>query len=339
MPLTLCERKLTMRINTVTGPIDSSQLGKTLMHEHILIANHTMCRICPDWYNRSELIDYAVRMINRVKEHGVKTIVDMTPFQLGRDAYVLKEVAERAEINIIACSGYYWYEDVCLVDKSPEFLADIMIRDIEKGMEGSEIRPGVIKACTDRYGFSDFNLRYLKATVIAHKATGLPISTHTNCRFGRQGIGQLDYFEAEGVDLSRVLIGHMGDVFDLDYVTKVADRAGFIGLDRFGVSTHYSGFIPEDERLALAQKLIDMGYADKLVFSHDVSCFIDNLDDRSGMGNLWEYTKTYDLETHPFQFDYVDRNVLPVLMENGVSKAQIDQIMVGSPRRFFEKTL
>lgn len=327
-----------MKVNTVTGPIDSSELGVTLMHEHILIANPTMCRICPDWYERTPFIAYAVQMINRAKKHGLKTIVDMTAFQLGRDVSVLKEVAEKAEINIIACTGYYWYEDVCLIDKSEEFLAEIIIRDIEKGMEGSGIKPAVIKACTDRWGFSEFNLRYLKAAAIASKATGLPISTHTNSHFGKQGIGQLDEFEKMGVDLNNVLIGHMGDMDDIEYVTAVAERAGFIGLDRFGLDTHYKSNITSVQRAELAKKLIDTGYLDKLTFSHDVSCFIDNLDDRRGLGSTWEITKKYDLDTHQFQFDYLFRNTLPLLRQMGVSEEQIDRIMIDNPRRFFERT-
>lgn len=324
-----------MTINTVAGPLDTRDLGKTLMHEHILIANPTMCRVCPDWYERDGFVDYAVRMIKRAKEHGVNTIVDMTCFQLGRDADVLLEVSEKAEINIIACTGYYWYEDVCLIDKSPKYLAEIMINDIEKGMQGTSMKPAVIKACTGAPGMTEFAYRYLEASVMAHKATGLPISTHTHFR---QGVDQVEYFERMGVDMDCVLIGHMGDTTDLQYIASVMDRCGFIGLDRFCISNHYSGFISDEAKIGVVKKLIDRGDIEKLCFSHDVSCLIDNWDDRRGMGNIWQEVKKIDLERHPFQFDSIDRFILPEMTRRGIGAEQIDTIMVENPRRFFETT-
>ena len=99
-----------MKVNTVLGPIDTKKLGKTLMHEHILCANWTARMNYPDWLNRKELIDMAVSMLKRLKDCGFDTIVDGTPPALGRDVSVLKEVSEKAEINIIASTGFYWYE-------------------------------------------------------------------------------------------------------------------------------------------------------------------------------------------------------------------------------------
>lgn len=328
-----------MKINTVLGLIDTSELGPTLMHEHILIASPTMCRVCPDWYDRTYLIDYAVRMLKRVKAHGLRTIVDMTAFQLGRDVSLLCEVAEKAEINIIACTGYYWYDDACLVDKSPEYLAEIMIRDIEKGMEGGSAKAGVIKACTDKFGLSPFTKRYLKAACIAHKATGVPISTHTNCHYGPQGKEQQEFFESEGVDLRNVLIGHMGDLNDIDYASGVASRGSFICLDRFGVSDLCPGYIEDEFRCNLAAKLFKSGWEDHVVFSHDASCFID-FSGREMMGSPWEYTSSYtrgfDLENHCFQFDLLFRRILPWLRERGVTERQLNKALITNPRRFFE---
>ena len=324
-----------MKINTVTGPIDTADLGKTLMHEHILCANHTMVKICPNWYEREPFVDYAVRMIQRAKVHGVKTIVDMTCFQLGRDASILREVAEKAEINLIACSGYYWFPDMCLIDKSAEYLAEIMINDIEKGMEGTDMKPGVIKACTGFQGMDDYAYRYLKAAAIAHKATGLPISTHTTYR---QGIDQVKFFEEHGVDMSCVLIGHMGDTEDLDYITSVLDRCGFIGFDRFCIGGLYDGYTSDEVKIGLVEKLAARGDLEKLTFSHDCSCLIDNWDDRKGMGNIWQEVKKIDLEKHKFQFDCIVRFVLPEMLRRGFTQQQIDTIMVDNPRRFFEKT-
>jgi phosphotriesterase-related protein len=182
---------------------------------------------------------------------------------------------------------------------------------------------------------TEFAYRYLEATVIAHKATGLPITTHTHFR---QGVDQVEYFEQRGVDMDCVLIGHMGDTDDLGYITSVMDRCGFIGLDRFCIAKFYNNFISDEVKMNVVKNLIDRGNVSKLCLSHDVCCLIDNWEERRGLGNIWKEVKKFDLETHPFQFDSIDRFILPGLKKRGVTDEQIDTMMVENPRRFFETT-
>ena len=101
-----------MKINTVLGEIDSKDIGRCLMHEHVLCANWTAIMNYPGWINREEVIDLAVRMLKRVKRYGFQTFVDGTVPGLGRDVSILKEVSEKAEMNIIAATGQYWFEEV-----------------------------------------------------------------------------------------------------------------------------------------------------------------------------------------------------------------------------------
>lgn len=323
-----------MNIQGVLGPIKTEDLGYTLMHEHILAANHTMRKVWPEWYNHEQFLEFAVRMIARAKAQGVKTLVDMTPFQLGRDIHVIREVAEKAEINVIACTGYHYFEDLCLVDKGSGFLAERLILDIEKGIEDTDSKAGIIKCSTDRAGITDFTRRIMMAAVIAHKATGAPISTHTASM--QNAIDQMDFFEAEGVDLGKVIIGHIGDIDDVGFLESVADRGCFIGHDRFGVDTRHPDMLSSAKRAENVVQLWKDGYLGKVVFSHDASCYLDYWEGRENMGNPWETTRNTDLETWQFQFDYISRHTLPLLRDAGMTDAEINTILVDTPRRIFE---
>ncbi|HWQ75890.1 MAG TPA: amidohydrolase family protein, partial [Syntrophomonas sp.] len=322
-----------MKINSLTGPIDTRDLGYTLMHEHILIANHTMRKVCPDWLNRQQFVEYAVKYIKRAKAHGVKTIVDMTTFQLGRDVDIMKEVAEKAEIQVIACTGFHWFEELCLMDKSVDYMAEILINDIEKGMEGTDIKASVIKACTDKFGINEYNSRLLKASAIAQKATGVPISTHA-C--GSLGYDQTLFFEQEGIDMHKLIIGHVGDTDDLDFLKKIARKGCYLGLDRFGVDTRHPEMLSLEKRINTTLSLCEDGFIKSLVLSHDASCLIDYWEGQSNLRSPWELTYKTNLDEFKFQFDYISRFVLPELKNGGMTDDQINEMLIETPRRIFE---
>ncbi|MDO4269455.1 MAG: hypothetical protein Q4C72_00905 [Eubacteriales bacterium] len=324
----------TMKVNSVSGQIDTKDLGRTLMHEHIIAANHTMCRMFPDWYDHDEFIDRACRLIARAKRSGVRTIVDMTPFQLGRDARVLREVAEKAEMQIIACTGYHWFEDLCLIDKGSEFLAERLIKDIEVGMEGTDIKASLIKCATDRPGMSDFAKRLLKAAVIAHKATGAPLSTHTASPQG--AAEQMAFFEAEGVDPKRVIIGHVGDTDDVSFLESVARRGFNIGHDRFGVDRRHPNMLSSEKRAETVAALCRAGYLKQIVMSHDAACFLDYWEGRENMGNPWQSTRQSDPEKIEFQFAFICETAAGWLKQMGLTQRELDTILIDTPRRIFE---
>jgi phosphotriesterase-related protein len=84
---------------------------------------------------------------------------------------------------------------------------------------------------------------------------------------------QQDVFEEEGVDLSRVVIGHSGDSDDIEYLTSIIKRGSYIGMDRFGLDV----FLPTEKRVETVVKLCELGHADRMVASHDTNCFMDTI--------------------------------------------------------------
>jgi len=308
-------------IQGVCGPIDTGELGFTLMHEHVIVASLAMRKAFPDWMDREQTVERAVRELRAVQERGVRTLVDLTPINLGRDVALIREVAERAEMQIVAATGFYWTEEPWMEAWDHETLTRYLVRDLEQGIQGTPIRAGIIKCATDRQGVTDLNRKLLEVTARAHRRSGAPISTHTSVAH-RTGLAQQDVFEAEGVDLARVVIGHCGDSEDLDYLEQILRRGSTLGMDRFGIDI----ILPTKQRVATIAELCKRGFAGQLVLSHDASCHIDF------------FPRELVKKTVPhWNFLHIPNDVVPALADAGVSDAQIEQMTSGNPRRIFER--
>jgi phosphotriesterase-related protein len=308
-------------VNGVLGPIEARDLGFTLMHEHILVANWSMRHCFPDYVDEEKLIRGAIGEMGALRERGVRTMVDLTPINLGRDVRVIREVAEKTGIQLIAATGFYWTEEPWMDAWDAEALAEYLIREVREGIEGTDTRAGIIKCATDRLGVTPFNKKLLQATARAHRLTGVPISTHTDVS-NRSGLAQQDVFEECGVDLRRVVIGHCGDSEDISYLESILKRGSTIGMDRNGIDL----ILPTKQRVATIAELCRLGWEDQMVLSHDASCFID-----------W-FPKPLVEQTLPdWNYRCVSDVVIPALRESGVSEQQIRSMTVENPRRIFEQ--
>ena len=308
-------------VQGVLGPIDTADLGFTLMHEHVLVANWAMRQCYPDYVDTERVVERATAEMLAARERGVKSFVDLTALNLGRDIDVIRRVAEGAGAQIVAATGFYWTEEPWLEAWEPDDLAAYQIRDIEEGIQGTEARAGVIKCATDRLGLTELNKKLLQAAARAHRATGTPISTHTSVEHAT-GAAQQDVFEEEGVDLSRVVIGHCGDTQDLDYLESILRRGSLIGMDRFGLDM----ILPTKQRVSTVAELCRRGWAGSMVLSHDCCCHID-----------WFPEELIAQAAPRWNFRHIPDDVLPALREEGVSEEQIRQMTVDNPRRLFEQ--
>jgi phosphotriesterase-related protein len=303
------------KVNGVLGPIDADELGFTLMHEHILIANWSMRQSFADWLDLDAHAERATGEVRSARALGVKTIVDLTPINLGRDIHVIREVAERAEAQVIAATGFYYHEEPWMAGWEADRLVEFLLRDIERGIQGTDSKAGIIKAATAEAGVTRANKKTLQVAARLQKASGVPISTHTTPA-NRSGLAQQDVFEEEGVDLSRVVIGHCGDTADLDYLETVLRRGSSIGMDRFGLDM----ILPMKERVVTIAELCRRGWAERMVLSHDACCHIDFFPPGLPMPPKWNYR-------------HICEDVIPALREEGVPEAQIRAMTVDNPRR------
>ncbi len=309
-------------IQTATGAIETATLGFTLMHEHIYVLSEGVIANFPSLWDREARIVQAVAALAEAKAHGVSTIVDLTVLGLGRDAPLTREVSRQSGVNVIVATGLYTYDELphYFVYRDIDHMADLFVRDIEHGIQNTDIRAGILKVATDEKGLTPGVEKVVRAVARAHRLTGAPISTHTHAATER-GLDQQRIFTEEGVDLSRVVIGHSGDTEDIAYLEKLMAAGSYIGMDRFGVDS----FMPTDKRVAVIAKLCERGHASKIVLSHDTSCYID-----------WYPEERLKQALPRWHFLHISDEVVPALLAAGVSEDQIRAMTIDNPRRIFE---
>lgn len=298
------------------------------MHEHIFIIDPDVWLNYPsEWESEEKQVANAVARLNDLKARGVDSIVDLTVVGLGRFIPRIAKVAQKTQLNIIFATGIYTYRDAPFFFRlrvpppgTVDIMTEMFIRDIQNGVSDTGLRAGILKCATDEHGVTKDIERILRAVAQAHRQTGVPISTHTHAH-GKVGLDQQRIFREEGVDLARVVIGHCGDSTDLDYLEQLVGAGSYIGMDRFGVDT----ILPFEDRVNTVAQMCKRGHAKSMVLSHDAACHIDWVDDAIRPVFLpdWHYA-------------HIHQHVLPALREGGVTEEQIDDMLVGNPRRYFE---
>jgi phosphotriesterase-related protein len=151
-------------ISTVTGPVDSSRLGFTLMHEHIVVSSWAMRQSYPGWFDREIVVKQAVEGLKAARACGVQTIVDVTTSNLGRDIYILREVSEKSEVQIIASTGLFYTEEPWMNRWEADRLVEWLLHDVEQGIQGADAKAGIIKCGTDKLGLTPLNRKLLQAS-------------------------------------------------------------------------------------------------------------------------------------------------------------------------------
>ena len=307
-------------INTVTGTVDVGSLGFTLMHEHVYVLTEGLNAEFPHLWDREARMKQAIADLSEAKAHGVSTMVDLTVLGLGRDVAFVREAAQKSGMQIIAATGLYTYDELphYFVTRSIDQMADIFVRDIEIGIQDTDVKAGVLKVATDEKGVTAGVEKVLRAVARAHRRTGVPISTHTHAA-SQQGLNQQRVFTEEGVDLRRVIIGHSGDSEDVTYLEKLMAAGSYIGMDRFGLHQ----LLPTEKRVATIAKLVERGHAEHMVLSHDAMCYID-----------W-YPEEMRAALPDYNYLHIPDVAVPALRTAGVSDEHIRMMTTDNPRRIF----
>jgi phosphotriesterase-related protein len=313
------------QINSVLGPIDSSDLGFTLMHEHVMVAASGLSKSYPDLLGPNREAR-AIACLKKAKAAGIDTLLDATTFDLGRDPELLRHVAFESGVNLINVTG--WWLDVprFMLGVGANQMADEFIRDIIEGFRGTNIKAGMLKCAADFEGVTPPLETMARAVARAHLQTGVPIMVHSYPT-GHVAKRQIEIFREEGVDLTRVKIDHSNDTTDTDYLKWILDQGCFLGLDRYPgrlVSPHM--------RTVTLKRLMDMGYSERLCPSHDCICL--HIHNEQADGSIpAEHAFT---ASNPDQYLYMHRHVIPELMQMGATQADIDMLFIDNPRRLFE---
>jgi phosphotriesterase-related protein len=326
-------------VQTVLGPIDTAKLGFTQSHEHVCPTSAGFWGAWPELFGgRAPFIKATVEKLKRYKNEGLDSFVDLTTIDLGRDIRLIEEVSRKSGVQIIPCTGHWLDPSRSMNARTLEELVDFFTHEIQVGIEGTPIKAGVIKVANDIEGITPFGERLLRAASRTSKATGTPISTHT-WALDRIGEKQAAIFEQEGISPSNVCIGHCDDTPDVEYLTGLARRGYYIGMDRLPTGLPPSPGTPAplpqqvranlEQRLASIKHLIDEGLVDRVMLSTDYPIGL-------GLGA----TATWQARDarNPDGINFVRAKALPRLRELGVQETAIRTMTVENPKRFFDGT-
>ncbi|MBQ2890676.1 MAG: hypothetical protein IJE44_03410 [Clostridia bacterium] len=258
-------------INTVTGKIKKRNFGTILIHEHIRCASNDLLHTFGEkWHDEQYLKEFASKILCEMRiKYGLGLWVDGTPIDLGRDYALLREVSENSGVFIVASTGLYHFPSCYTADHSEQEIASWFIDEYRCGMEGSTVKPGILKGASDVAGITKDNAKRLKALAIAQEETGLPLYVHSNHK-GKLVDEQLGILLETISNPEKIIIGHAANRPDAEYLERILDRGCYIAMDQ----CHCAGYSMEEIGKTLV-KLIRDGYEDKILLSNDLCIYTD----------------------------------------------------------------
>lgn len=315
-------------VQTVTGRVAAADLGRTLIHEHVLIG-------FPGWqldalaprYVRAEAMARAIDQMQELRGLGVGTFVDPCPMDLGRDVEFLAELSQRSGLRIVCTTGAYFEAEgmtYTFRHMPVEDITAIYIKEITEGVGDTGIRAGAVKIATGAHYISDYERKLVTAGARAARETGVPLISHT--QEASCGHEQIDLVTGEGVSADRLVVGHSDGIDDHEYHRSLAERGAFVGFDRFGISL----IVPDEVRVKNVLLLAKSGHVRHILLSHDsISCwqgrplpFANRHEDVLAMLPDWRPTS-------------ILTRIVPQLRAGGLTDEDLATILVDNPRRFF----
>ena len=299
---------------TVRGPIRPEDMGITQPHEHLLLDAMDQYGGYGYVIDDEELV---VEELTAFTRNGGHTICDPTVPEIGRHPQALSRISEASGVHVVMGAG--WYRESGYPREVEEHtsasLADILVREIESGVADTGVRAGFIgEIGTGRHYIRPAEERVFRAAALAQSRTGVAISTHTT-RWGTLALEQISLLDEFGADLSKVIIGHLGDRRGVEHLLPIAERGVFLEVDNIG----YLEYQPEEVRADNVAALVAAGFGDQVLLSEDI-CMLDHLAYRGGKG-----------------YGYLLEVFLPLLRERGVGEESIQGMLVANPARAFSR--
>ncbi len=282
--------------------------GYTLMHEHTTI---DLSGVKKDLDCRMDLYDETKKEYCRLYEMGVRRIVDVTNDGMGRNPAYVSKMENETGIEIVQSTGFYKepFLPERVYTQTVQELADWMIGEIENGIEGGPKAGMIGEIGTSKNKMEEMENKVFSAAVIAARETGKPIYTHTT--LGTYALEQAEYFRQAGLQLDRIVLGHIDLSGDLDYIRRVLDTGICIGFDTVGKNNYF----PDEKRVEYLMKLEEEGRLGQIVLSEDLTRK-SHLKCKGGIG-----------------YSYLFETFLPMLKAAGLKNESLDQMLIHNPAR------
>jgi predicted metal-dependent phosphotriesterase family hydrolase len=308
MPSTLLAQEGS--VATVTGGVAVGDLGMVLMHEHVMVDFVGATKVSRSRYDADEVLRVTLPHLEEAHELGCRTLVECTPAFLGRDAVLLQRLSQESGLRIIANTGYYGaaadkHLPTHALKESAQELAQHWIDEHKRGIDDTGILPGILKIGVDRGGLSDVDRKLVQAAAIAHKATGLPIASHTVD--GTAAHQSLDVLDAAGVPAGAYIWVHAHNEGDDALLKRAAERGAWVEFDGIGPDS-------VDRHVQLVKMMAEAGHLGRVLVSHDAGWYHVG---ESGGGTF-----------RPF--DTVFRRFVPAIRK-ALNEAAVTQLLVTNP--------
>jgi len=303
------------QIMTVLGPIKPSDLGTTLVHEHVMADFIGAKETGTHRYKVDEVVAKALPYLLDLKKAGCRTFVDCTPVYLGRDVRVLKKLAEQTGMNILTTTGYYGAVDEKFLPphaytETADQLTARWVSEWKNGIDDTGVRPGIIKTSVDGGPLRSIYKKILTAVAATHLQTGLTISVHTGD--GVAAMEWMDLFLKNGVPANAFRWVHAQNEKDKQLHLKAARLGAWLEFD--GINASEEANIAE--HVGFVKHMKDNGYLKQVLISQDAGWY--NVGDENG-GNFRSFTGIFE-------------KFLPALKANGFTQDDINQLLVKNPQ-------
>jgi phosphotriesterase-related protein len=303
------------QVMTVAGPVPASEIGVTLVHEHVLVDFIGADSTGYHRWNRQDVIEKVLPHLNELQSYGCRTLIECTPAYVGRDPELLRKIAGLTGLNILTNTGLYGAFDNKFIPArasgmSAEKLAVEWIDEYRNGIEDSGIRPGFIKIAVDiSDSLSRMHEKIIRAAGLTSLETGLVIKSHT-CT-DEPAFNQLAVLEELGIPAERFIWTHAQHGTQEGRI-RAARMGAWISLDNIRSDNI-------DDYVAFLQEMKAADLLEHVLISHDAGWYSAGVE---GGGSFRSYTTIF-------------REFLPALRNVDFTEAELEQIMVDNPARAF----
>jgi len=300
-------------INTVLGEVKGEDLGIVDYHEHL-------CFNAPPWLLREDRDfkldnqDLSAAELRDWTRAGGRTLIEMSAIDFGRDIRAVRRIARKVpEAHIIAITGFNkpYFCDEWVFTSSDKELIKRCVRDIERGIDGTDTKAGLVKGGTGYNTMNERDQKLLRVAAKVHLETGVPLITHTEA--GTMGWEQVETLADEGVELSRICLSHMDRNPDFWEHARIAKTGAYLGYDCPG-KTKYG---PDELRIGVLKRLIEEGLGQQVLLGNDL-----------GRPSYWRHYGGGP------GLDFVLKKHIPRLRAEGVAEEAIEDLLIHNPRRY-----
>lgn len=300
-------------VMTVLGPVPAASLGRTLMHEHVLVDFVGANRIAPGRYDSAEVFRTALPHLQKLKSAGCGTLVECTPAYLGRDPELLRRLSRASGLHIVTNTGFYGAADDKYIpsfarSERAEELAARWQQEYREGIPPSGIRPGLIKTGVDAGPLSEVDAKLVAAAALTHRHTGLAIASHTPD--GIAALAQLSLLNDWGVQPSAFIWVHAQSEPNQNLHRQAAALSAWVEFD--GINPDTSA-----QHVELLAAMKSSGYLHRTLMSQDAGWY--HVGEPSG-GNYHGY-------------DYLFLGFIPQLRKAGFTESDIETLLIVNPQK------